>query len=173
MADIASRTHPTNPQEFLHLFTSSFPPPKDNYWTLCQLPENITSKVFSTMLTPTFSMAQWSQLTMTGTATGKLGAPSSTPTSLKYDPTFKTSHTKKPLNCWLPSPDMFGPDAATQPASKSEHKQSAWHYQPSGRSPYWTDNQRRWAEQKAKHGLTRSQDRLSRIAERIHQQAQN
>ncbi|KAG7352982.1 hypothetical protein IV203_009030 [Nitzschia inconspicua] len=47
LADFASRKHPTDPHAFLTAFTSSFPPPQNNFWTLCHLPNETQQKLFS------------------------------------------------------------------------------------------------------------------------------
>jgi hypothetical protein len=174
MADVASRPHTTDPLPFLHSFSSQFPPPtKDTYWHLCQLPTKITSKVFSTITNSTSTLEVWKQLTNNGAVIGKIGAASSPSTSLGHHPTFKESHSLQQQNCWLPSPGMFGPDATTTPASKSDHKQSLWRSQPSPRPSNWLENRQSWEERQARPGRSGSKRSLKAITDRIHRRAPN
>jgi len=174
MADVASRPHDTDPIPFLHFFTDTFPPPtQDTYWHLCQLPTKITSKVFSTITNKTSTLEPWKQLTNKGAVIGKIGPASSPSTSLGHHPTFKESHTQQPSNCWLPSPDMFGPESTSSPASKSELKQSLWRSQPSPRPSNWLENRQSWEDRRARHGQSGSKRSLKAITDRIHRRAPN
>ena len=174
MADVASREHPTDPAAFLQFFSAKFPPPsQDNYWHLCLLPNKITSKVFSTITNKQSTLEVWKQLNSNGAAIGKCGATSSTTISLGCHPTFKTSHSLKPQNCWLPSQAMFGTEASTLPASQSEPKPSLWRSQPSPRPSSWLDNRHSWEERQAKRGRFASGNSLRAITERIHRRAPN
>ena len=148
MADYASRTHTLDSHDFLVAFTTTFPPPKNGYWTLYLFATNTASRVFSELRPTPSPLASWRRLTRHAGAFGKLGASGFTSTSLRSTRNSPSSHHHSKSTCWLPSPTMCDPDAFLAQNAKFEPKQSKWRYAPSARSSSWTENAARWERRK-------------------------
>jgi hypothetical protein len=148
MADVASRQHPTSTASFLTHFTSLFPPPQDNYWTLCRLNTKLTNKVFSLLQTKPPPMASWHQPLRNNPVFGQLGSPTSTKITQVSALTFKTSHAAKSMFCWELT-QCTSAGASTNPNHDgSGVKRSRWHYEPLERSVHWTENRIPWSRRK-------------------------
>jgi hypothetical protein len=59
MAGVASRKHVSDPTRFLQYFTSTFPPPQTNFWTLFLFHNKLLSKISSEMLSAPSPLALW------------------------------------------------------------------------------------------------------------------
>jgi len=90
MADLASRSHTTFPEDHLFLahFAQTFPLPQGIFWHLFRPSSNTSGKLFSTLQTTTSPMAWWLQTTSKGSVIGATGSGSSRPISTS---TYKAS----------------------------------------------------------------------------------
>ncbi|KAG7338688.1 hypothetical protein IV203_037292 [Nitzschia inconspicua] len=136
LADFASSKHPTKPHAFLTAFTS-FPPPQNSFWTLCQLPNATQQKLFSLLRPQPLAMESLLQLNLNDSVFGRIGKTSSKTLSQCTSPSSQTTH-------------LFGLANTNQQISKSPPKQSYWHCVPSTRPTCWMDNQTPWLTKKAK-----------------------
>jgi len=75
MADFASRSFITHPdsQLFLIKFHNCFPLPQEASWIMCQLPNKLLGRVFSTLSTLTPMLGSWHWLTQQASTTGGTG----------------------------------------------------------------------------------------------------
>ncbi|KAG7338741.1 hypothetical protein IV203_001220 [Nitzschia inconspicua] len=135
LADFASRKHPTEPHAFLTAFTSSFPPPQNSFWTLCQLPNATQQKLFLLLRPQPLAMESLLQLNLNDSAFGRIGKTSSETLFQCTSPSFQTTHCQPDLPCWEPSLHLFGLANTNQQINKSPPKQS---YSP--RPTDWMDN---------------------------------
>ncbi|KAG7368937.1 hypothetical protein IV203_031680 [Nitzschia inconspicua] len=150
LADFASCKHPTEPHAFLTAFTSSFPPPQNNFWTLCHLPNATQQKLFLLLRPQPLAMESLLRLNLSDSVFGRIGKTSSKTLSQYTSPSFQTTHSQPDSPCWEPSPHLFGLANTNQQINKSPPKQSYWHYVPSPRPTCWMDNQTPWLTKKAK-----------------------
>jgi hypothetical protein len=148
MADVASRVHPTSTAAFLAHFTSQFPPPWDNYGTLCRLNTKLTNKVFSLLQTKPPSMALWHQPFRNNAAFGRLGSPTFTKITQVSALTCKTSHAAKSMFCWELTQCTSAAAIINPNPDGLDVKRSRWHYQPSERSVHWTEIKIPWSRRK-------------------------
>ena len=172
MADVASRKHSTNPTTFLTSFSTTFPPPQDNFWTLFQFSNNLTSKLFSALCQKPLETASWRRLNVKGCGFGQLGKHGSLLISPLFTPTYNKLENLSKSNCWQPSHIMCDPVAFQQENTKYVPKRSRWHSAPLARKSNWTDNRTRWL--KRKENIQRRLVSFSKDTdEKIHPQPQN
>ena len=150
MADVASRPHSTNPKRFLASFSKTFPPPQNDCWHLCTLPQKLVKRIFSLILTPPSTLESWSQLTLNGAVFGSIGRRSWTPTTTLSTTTFQTLTTNNKSHCWVPSHNMYDMDTTNldQIPGKQVQRQLRWRYAPSPRPLHWTEGRRHWLQRK-------------------------
>ena len=148
MADVASRKHDPSPHAFLIFFTTTFPPPQNQCWTLYQFNSKIALKVFSELRHRPSTLASWRRLKQHAGAFGTLGPNGYASISLHtiLTSTPRTAPTKQ--HCWLPSPTMCAQAAFEEPNAKFAPKLSKWRFEPSARRSFWTENKALWDRRK-------------------------
>lgn len=154
MADVASRKHPTDPKRFLTSFSQNFPPPQNNCWHLCTLPNKLTKRVCSLVQTTQSNLVSWQQPLPNGAVFGNVGRLSWTPTTTLSSTTFQTLTANNKSHCWVPSPTMYGLDTTHAPSTTDlglqVHNELQWRSEPSPRPLYWTEALHQWKQRKAR-----------------------
>ena len=140
MSDVASRKHDPSPHAFLIFFTTTFPPPQNQSWTLYQFNSKIASKVFSELRHKPSTLASWHRLKQHAGAFGTLGPNGYASISLNTILTSTTQAAPTKQRCWLPLPTMCAQAAFEEPSAKFAPKQSKGRLEPSARCSFWTEN---------------------------------
>lgn len=148
MSDLASREHSTNNFEFLKHFSTSFPPPQQNSWTLFQFSNDLTSRIYSQLLMTTSKTASFRRLGKKGCAFSALGNSGLEKISGTYPLTCTNSHETNNLTPWLPGEDMLKKETFQIEKAMYNPKRSRWHLGPSQRPVSWTENETPWITRK-------------------------
>ena len=148
MADVASRRHTTNPNDFLNLFSATFPPPQAERWIL-YLPSNtLKSRLFSELRHQPSPLAWWQRLRVRDGIFGSSGNAGFTRISRQHLLNCGTSSPQSNSKFWLPTPTMCAPAAFRTANQRFAPKLSRWHSAPSPRPSNWMENKAPWDHRK-------------------------
>ncbi len=163
MADVASRSfimHEFHNADFLHTFSTLFPPPQNSFWVEFRVPKNLSSQVISCLRGKPLKMASWTRPPKRARSTGAIGW--TTAKRLKSLPSSSPATQSRKTSSSQPLRHGSAP-VTTDEETLSKLRQFRTRWQPCPRQLNWLDNQARSTKQtkhtpNAWHGLWKAGD---------------